>query len=84
MKSILVTGGCGFIGSHTCLVLLENNFKIVVIDSLVNSSLIALERVKKLSRKSKNLYTPPTPTTLLHMFEETRLIIISDRELRRI
>ncbi len=55
MKSILVTGGCGFIGSHTCLELLERNFKIVVIDSLVNSSPLALERVKKLTNKVKNL-----------------------------
>ena len=38
MKTILVTGGCGFIGSHTCISLLENNYKVVVIDSLINSS----------------------------------------------
>jgi len=55
MKKILVTGGCGFIGSHTCLALLEKNYKIVVIDSMVNSVSIALERVKKLSTNKDNL-----------------------------
>ena len=34
MSKILVTGGAGFIGSHTCLSLLENNYDVVVIDSL--------------------------------------------------
>ena len=46
MQTILVTGGAGFIGSHTCITLLENNFKIIVIDSFQNSSPIALEKVK--------------------------------------
>ena len=34
---ILVTGGAGFIGSHTCLVLLEKGFELVVLDSYANS-----------------------------------------------
>lgn len=37
MKTVLVTGGSGFIGSHLCLVLLENYFRVVVLDSFVNS-----------------------------------------------
>tara|TARA_B100000212_G_scaffold250450_1_gene191646 strand:+ start:31 stop:1089 length:1059 start_codon:yes stop_codon:yes gene_type:complete len=45
MKSILVTGGAGFIGSHTSLVLLEKGFEIFVIDSFVNSSLKSIERI---------------------------------------
>ena len=48
MKTILVTGGCGFIGSHTCLALLEKNYELWVIDSFVNSSPKSLKRVKKL------------------------------------
>ncbi len=51
MKTILVTGGAGFIGSHICITLLENNFKIIVIDSFQNSSLIALDKVKFLLEK---------------------------------
>ena len=45
MKSILVTGGSGFIGSHTCLLLLEKGFDIFVIDSFVNSSPKSIEKV---------------------------------------
>ena len=48
MKSILVTGGAGFIGSHTCLNLLENDYSLVVIDSYVNSSPQAIKKVKEL------------------------------------
>ena len=44
MKSILVTGGCGFIGSHTCISLLENNFHLIIIDSNINSSSKVLKR----------------------------------------
>ena len=45
MTSILVTGGSGFIGSHTCLVLLENGFKIYVIDSFINSSAESINKI---------------------------------------
>ena len=48
MRSILVTGGCGFIGSHTCVSLLREGFKIFVIDSNINSSPKSLESVLKI------------------------------------
>ena len=38
MNRVLVTGGAGFIGSHTCLVLIEKGFDLVVLDSYMNSS----------------------------------------------
>lgn len=47
--SILVTGGAGYIGSHTVLALQRAGFDVVVVDSLVNSSRVALERVEELS-----------------------------------
>ena len=48
---ILVTGGAGYIGSHTCIELLQNNFDVLVIDNLMNSSLEALRRVEKITGK---------------------------------
>ena len=54
MKTILVTGGAGFIGSHACLLLLEKGFEIYVLDSFVNSSSISLQRVLSIL-KERNL-----------------------------
>ena len=48
MNSILITGGAGFIGSHTCFLLLEKNYEIFVIDSFINSSLKSLEKVQEI------------------------------------
>ncbi|EAQ70120.1 UDP-glucose 4-epimerase [Synechococcus sp. RS9909] len=49
MARLLITGGAGFIGSHTCLVLLEAGHDLVVLDDFSNSSPIALERVQELA-----------------------------------
>ncbi|MDG1731514.1 MAG: UDP-glucose 4-epimerase GalE [Thalassotalea sp.] len=49
---VLVTGGAGYIGSHTVLSLLENNYDVVVYDNLCNSSVESLRRVEKLTGKS--------------------------------
>ncbi len=54
--SILVTGGAGYIGSHTVLELLEQNRDVVVVDNLSNSSLESLLRVKKLTGKNVQFY----------------------------
>ncbi|RDU22149.1 UDP-glucose 4-epimerase GalE [Anaerosacchariphilus polymeriproducens] len=54
--SILVTGGAGYIGSHTCLELLEAGYEVVVIDNLYNSSKEALNRVEKLTGKKVTFY----------------------------
>ena len=47
-KWILVTGGCGFIGSHTITCLLEKDYSVVVIDNLSNSSAVSLDRVAQI------------------------------------
>ncbi|THB68478.1 MAG: UDP-glucose 4-epimerase GalE [Gammaproteobacteria bacterium] len=51
-KNILVTGGAGYIGSHTCLELLEDGYNVVVIDNLSNSSKESLTRVGELTGKN--------------------------------
>ncbi|MFT6732250.1 MAG: UDP-glucose 4-epimerase [Polaribacter sp.] len=55
-KKILVTGGAGYIGSHTCLILLEAGFEVVVVDNLCNSSLESLRRVEKLTNQFVRFY----------------------------
>ncbi|HZK22130.1 MAG TPA: NAD-dependent epimerase/dehydratase family protein, partial [Oscillospiraceae bacterium] len=44
--AILITGGAGYIGSHTVVELLSGGYEIIIIDNLYNSSKTALERVK--------------------------------------
>ena len=48
MKTILVTGGTGFIGSHTCISLLEKDYKVIIFDSLINSSLNCIDKINKI------------------------------------
>ncbi len=50
-KKILVTGGAGYIGSHTCLVLLEAGYDVIVVDNLVNSKEESLKRVQQIAGK---------------------------------
>lgn len=50
--TILVTGGAGYIGSHTCVKLLEQDYDIVVVDNFVNSSPVSLKRVMKITGKT--------------------------------
>ncbi len=57
MKKILVTGGAGFIGSHTCLLLLEKGYDLVIIDSLVNSSDSAIKRIRNFIGENNNSFS---------------------------
>jgi UDP-glucose 4-epimerase len=50
-KTILVTGGAGYIGSHTCVELLEAGYEVVVVDNLCNSKSDSLSRVEELTGK---------------------------------
>lgn len=54
--TILVTGGAGYIGSHTCVELLNQGYDVVVLDNLVNSSPAALERVTRITGRHARFY----------------------------
>ena len=54
--NILVTGGAGYIGSHTCLELLQQGYGVVVIDNLSNASAESLTRVEELAGKKLRFY----------------------------
>ncbi|QFT53796.1 UDP-glucose 4-epimerase GalE [Microbulbifer sp. THAF38] len=56
VRKVLVTGGAGYIGSHTLVALQEAGFEAVVIDSLCNSSEIALQRVQRITGKPVRFY----------------------------
>ncbi len=49
--AVLITGGAGFIGSHTCVELLQAGEEIVVVDNFVNSKPAAVEAVKTITGK---------------------------------
>ena len=53
---ILVTGGLGYIGSHTCVCLLKNNYEVVIIDNLSNSNIDVLEKIEKITDKKVTFY----------------------------
>ena len=72
---ILVTGGLGYIGSHTAVELISKGFDVVIVDDLSNSKLNVFDKIKKITGKNPNLeikdlknksevcllYTSPSP-----------------------
>ena len=54
MKNILVTGGTGFIGSHTCVSLIEQGYKITIIDSCINSSPSIIENILSITKRCQD------------------------------
>ena len=54
--NILITGGAGYIGSHTCVELLESGYDITVIDNLSNSKKEVIDRIKKITNKDFKFY----------------------------
>lgn len=53
---ILVTGGAGYIGSHTCVELLNNDYEVIVLDNFCNSSMESIRRVEKITGKNISVY----------------------------
>src|SRR5580704_2170833 len=56
IMAILVTGGAGYIGSHTCVELLKNGYEIIVVDNLSNSSVESINRVTEITGKQFKFY----------------------------
>ena len=52
MKKILVTGGLGYIGSHASVLLLNAGYELVVVDNLSNSSLLTIDSIKEITKKT--------------------------------
>ncbi len=53
---ILVTGGCGYIGSHTCVELLESGYEVVIVDNLSNSQADVVDKIKTITNKDVKFY----------------------------
>ena len=53
---ILVTGGCGYIGSHTCVELLNEGYDVIIVDNLSNSKEEVVDRIKKITNKDVKFY----------------------------
>lgn len=72
---ILVTGGCGYIGSHTCVELLSNGYDVVVIDNLSNSKIDSLYSIEKITGKKVKFYLKDCCNleVLENIFEENKI-----------
>ena len=56
MKNILVTGGTGYIGSHTAVELISNGHEPILVDNLSNSSISVLDQIEKITGKKPTFY----------------------------
>ena len=75
MAKILITGGAGYIGSHTALELLKEGYEVVVYDNLCNSSQESMKRVEELTGKTITFYEGDilNAETLKAMFEKEQV-----------
>ena len=75
---VLVTGGLGFIGSHTVVELLNNNYEVLVIDNLSNSKLDVIDKIKKITNKSFKFYQDDVcdKDALEKIFKENKIDVV--------
>lgn len=77
---IIVTGGCGYIGSHTVIELIENGFEVLILDDLSNSSKASLTRIEKITGVMPNFYElnladEKETSTVLQVHKDAKAII---------
>ena len=72
MKTILITGGCGYIGSHVCVELIQEGYEVIVIDNLCNSSIEVLKRIKNITGSDISFYQNDVrdKSSLLKLFKK--------------
>ncbi|MDR1033776.1 MAG: UDP-glucose 4-epimerase GalE [Bifidobacteriaceae bacterium] len=75
MQKILLTGGAGYIGSHTAIYLLEHGYDVVIVDNLSNASRKAVDAIKNITRKSFKFYRADVryKTALYKVFRENKI-----------
>ena len=72
---ILVTGGAGYIGSHTCVELLEAGYEVVIVDNLYNASIKAVDRIREITGKDIKFYETDIRdyNALFNIFSEEKI-----------
>lgn len=75
MKNILVTGGTGYIGSHTVVELLNCDYNVIIIDNLSNSKEMVLDRIEEICGKRPKFYNGDirSKTDLAKVFSENKI-----------
>lgn len=75
MKTILTTGGAGFIGSHTCVELLHAGFDVVIADNLYNANEVVIDRIETITGKRPRFYNLDVTdkAALTELFERERI-----------
>ena len=84
MKNIFVTGCSGYIGSHTCVELLENGYNVIAFDNFSNSKPKALDAIRKITGKDFKFYEIDylNQKDLEKVFEENTRVLLGGCHLR--
>ena len=80
MQTILVTGGCGYIGAHTIVDLIENGFNVISVDNLSRSSENSLAGIEKITGKKVKNYNIDLTNAQAYYYLVTDIINLSKDE----